>query len=588
MWRRCVVCACAALAGLGEAFRAPPLPQANSNAPAGRRRAPLAGGNVRGQLTKRFFFDQLAQSFSEATELLSGKKRITDKSIEKALQDVRRALVDADVSLVVVDGLVDAVRSKAVGMDVLPGVDPAQQFVKIMYDELVRVMGGDEVVGSKEAAQKRATLVVAPAAPTVVLLCGLQGAGKTTAAAKLASYLGREAEAAKAPKKTMLVAADVYRPAAVEQLKILGKEVGVEVYFEAFEPGSGDAVGIAQRGVERARESGCDTVIIDTAGRQVIDESLMTELKAVRAAVQPHETLLVLDAMTGQEAASLAARFDDACPLTGAILTKLDGDTRGGAALSVRAISGRPIKFVGVGERVEDLEPFYPARMASRILGMGDVVSLVEKAQRGVSKAQEDAMMAKLKNAQFDFNDYLSQSKMVAQMGSLGGIAKMMPGMGGIDQKQLAAAEKRIKTHEAMIASMTKVERADPELLIRDKTALSRIRRIAGGSGHSLDVAKYFVSDFQQMRQAAAPGRQTGTVAVGTTEVDFWGKRRASPRSSPKPFDRRIRSMMARMSNQNPAGAGDQPPDMAPAGNRALRRAAGKDKKAKPKSKGFG
>jgi signal recognition particle subunit SRP54 len=366
-------------------------------------------------------------------------------------------------------------------------------------------MGGDddELLFSDDpeaAAKARAGLAYRDdGAPTVVLLCGLQGAGKTTAAAKLALRLKEEEG-----KTPMLVAADVYRPAAVEQLQILGEQVGVPVYAEAFEAGAGDAVAIATAGVRAAKERGADVVIVDTAGRQVIEESLMAELRSVRAATKPDETLLVLDAMTGQDAASLAKRFDDACPLTGSVLTKLDGDARGGAALSVRAVSGKPIKFVGVGEKVGDLEPFFPARMASRILGMGDVVSLVEKASKQQSAAEAKAVMERTKQAKFNFDDYLDQARMVSNMGSFGAVAKMMPGMGGIDNDQIAAAEAKIKIQASLINSMTPKERGEPDLIIRDKSALARQKRIAAGSGRSVDQAKQFLSEFQQMRTMMA------------------------------------------------------------------------------------
>ncbi|KAH8049497.1 7S RNA binding protein [Aureococcus anophagefferens] len=345
-------------------------------------------------------------------------------------------------------------------------------------------MGGDddELLFSDDpeaAAKARAGLAYRDdGAPTVVLLCGLQGAGKTTAAAKLALRLKEEEG-----KTPMLVAADVYRPAAVEQLQILGEQVGVPVYAEAFEAGAGDAVAIATAGVRAAKERGADVVIVDTAGRQVIEESLMAELRSVRAARSP-TTLLVLDAMTGQGGLARQA-LRRRLPLTGSVLTKLDGDARGGAALSVRAVSGKPIKFVGVGEKVGDLEPFFPARMASRILGMGDVVSLVEKASKQQSAAEAKA------------------ARMVSNMGSFGAVAKMMPGMGGIDNDQIAAAEAKIKIQASLINSMTP-ERGEPDLIIRDKSALARQKRIAAGSGRSVDQAQQFLSEFQQMRTMMA------------------------------------------------------------------------------------
>jgi signal recognition particle subunit SRP54 len=289
----------------------------------------------------------------------------------------------------------------------------------------------------------------------------------------------------------------VYRPAAIKQLEILGESIGVTVFSMGSDA---DPVDIAVAAVAKAKEEGYDTVVVDTAGRQVIDVNLMDELKRIKKAVKADETLLVVDAMTGQEAASLTAAFDSAVGLTGAILTKLDGDSRGGAAVSVRGVSGKPIKFVGTGERTADLEPFYPDRMASRILGMGDIVSIVEKAAAEFSEEETMRMTEKVKRAEFDFNDFIQQARLVSKMGSLGGVAKMMPGMGGISSEQIRAAETRLKKNEAMINSMTKKERTNPELLISDQTSRSRLRRISKGSGTKLADVQTFMSEFQRMR----------------------------------------------------------------------------------------
>lgn len=491
------------------------------------------------------FFDKLASSMESAAKVLSGANRMTEKNTASALKDVRRSLIDADVARVVVDTLLARVKGRVLGDEVSEGVAPDQQFVKIVYDELTVVMGGEELAEEdmEAAAQARAEIRYrSDGAPTTVLLCGLQGAGKTTAAAKLAYRL--KTEEGRTP---MLVAADVYRPAAVEQLKILGEQVGVPVYFEDFEEGAGDAVAIARNGIAAAEEAGADVVIVDTAGRQVIEQDLMRELRDVRAAISPDETLLVLDAMTGQTAATLAKAFDESCPLTGTILTKLDGDARGGAALSVRAVSGKPIKYVGVGERVADLEPFYPARMASRILGMGDVVSFVEKAQKEQTEAEAAAALERARKSEFNFDDFLQQAKTVKNMGNFANVAKMMPGMGGIDASAIAGAEDRIKIHESLIMSMTPGERADPGLLIRDKSALSRQRRVAKGAGRDLDTCKQFVSEFQQMR-----------------------------------------SMMARMAGQQAPDGPPDAPDPGALGNRASRRAGKKSKGKKRAKTGFG
>lgn len=497
--------------------------------------------------TKVYFFDKLGEAMKGAGDLLSGKSRMTEANTKGALRNIRRALLDADVSKVVVDDLIEKVTQNALGGEVAEGVDPSQQFVKIVYDELKRAMGGDDealMSGGEGEQSVRAELAYREdGQPTVVLLCGLQGAGKTTAAAKLALRLQREEG-----RKPLLVAADVYRPAAVEQLKLLGEQVGVPVYAEEFEAGQGDAVAIAERGIKEARKrDDIDVVIVDTAGRQVIEADLMRELRDVRQMTQPDETLLVLDAMTGQAAAGVAKQFDDAVPLTGAVLTKLDGDARGGAALSVRAICGKPIKYVGVGERVEDLEPFFPARMASRILGMGDVVSLVEKAERLQSKDDAAGQMERVVAGKATFDDFLEQTKMMASMGNLGNVAKMMPGMGGLDQAQLSEAEARIRVQESLIRSMTPQERRDPDLLIMSKTALARQRRIAKGAGRDADASKRFISEFQQMR-----------------------------------------TMMAKMaSGQDPSQAA-VPEDAGPALNRAARRTKKKGGKKKRLSSGFG
>lgn len=471
--------------------------------------------------------------------------RITEESIKPALRQVRRALLDADVNLDVADALIEGVKKRSLGDEVIKGVTAEQQFIKSMYDELLDMMGGDSkaagTMGGSEKSIPVATLALGkPGNPAVVLLAGLQGAGKTTAAGKLALYLkerevdysGAEdsdepiiaTDLPKRNRKVLLVAADVYRPAAIKQLEILAESIGVEVFSLGTDA---DPVDIAKQAVQKAKDEGFDTVVVDTAGRQVIDKDLMNELKQIQKAVKPSETLLVVDAMTGQEAASLTAAFDSAVGLTGAILTKVDGDSRGGAAVSVRGVSGKPIKFVGVGERVADLEPFFPDRMASRILGMGDVVSLVEKASAQVSKEEAQRMQEKMMAAEFDFNDFLQQAKLVSTMGSLGGVAKMMPGMQGIGAEQMRAAERRLKKNEAMINSMTKKERSNPALLITDQSARSRLRRIAKGSGNKFEDAAAFLSEFQKMRtlmsrmskNMAGAGGQDGSMA-GVEDIE--------------------------------------------------------------------
>jgi signal recognition particle subunit SRP54 len=378
-------------------------------------------------------------------------------------------------------------------------VRPDQQFIKIVHDELVQVMG-TENVPLAEVEEK----------PTIVLMAGLQGTGKTTATAKLALHLR------KLERSCLLVATDVYRPAAIDQLITLGKQINVPV----FDLGShADPVEIARQGVERARDEGINTVIIDTAGRLQIDEDMMGELARIKATVQPHETLLVVDAMTGQEAANLTRTFHEKIGITGAILTKLDGDSRGGAALSVRQISGAPIKFVGVGEKVEALQPFYPDRMASRILGMGDVLTLVEKAQEEFDLADAEKMQDKILSAKFDFNDFLKQLRLLKNMGSLGGIMKLIPGMNKISDDQLKQGETQLKRCESMINSMTRQERQDPDLLA---SSPSRRRRIAKGSGYREPDVSKLVADFQKMRnlmqqmgQGQMPGGMPGMFGGG-------------------------------------------------------------------------
>ncbi len=422
-------------------------------------------------------FDALADRLDDAWKKLRGQDKISETNIKDALKEVRRALLSADVNLQVVKSFVSEVEEKALGAGVIAGVNPSQQFVKIVYDELVSVMG-----------ETNAPLAQAETSPTVILMAGLQGTGKTTATAKLALYLRKQERSA------LMVATDVYRPAAIDQLVTLGQQIDVPV----FELGSDvDPVEIARRGVEQAKELGVDTVIIDTAGRLQIDPEMMGELARIKDTVQPDDTLLVVDAMTGQEAATLTHTFHAEIGITGAILTKLDGDSRGGAALSVRRVSGQPIKFVGVGEKVEALQPFYPDRMASRILNMGDVLTLVEKAQEEIDMADAAEMQAKLLEARFDFNDFLKQMRLLKNMGSLGSVMKMIPGLGKLSNTDLEKGEGQMKRVEAMINSMTKAERTDPDLLAKSP---SRRRRIAQGSGHKESDVNKLISDFTRMR----------------------------------------------------------------------------------------
>jgi signal recognition particle subunit SRP54 len=423
-------------------------------------------------------FDALADRLESAWTKLRGQDKISDSNIQDALREVRRALLEADVNLQVVKDFVAEIQEKAQGSQVVSGVRPDQQFIKVVYDELVTVMGETNI-----------PLAEANASPTVILMAGLQGTGKTTATAKLALYLRKQ------ERSTLLVATDVYRPAAIDQLLTLGKQINVPV----FELGSdADPVEIARQGIAKAKADGINTVIVDTAGRLQVDQAMMEELARIKDVIQPHEVLLVVDAMTGQEAANLTRTFHEQIGITGAILTKMDGDTRGGAALSVRRISGQPIKFIGVGEKVEALQPFYPDRMASRILGMGDVLTLVEKAQEEVDFAEAEKLQEKILSAKFDFTDFLKQTRLMKNMGSLAGIMKLIPGMGGkLSDEQLQQGEVQLRKAESMIASMTMQERRDPDLLAGSP---SRRRRIAKGAGYGLDDVSKLVADFQKMR----------------------------------------------------------------------------------------
>ncbi|MBE9032209.1 signal recognition particle protein [filamentous cyanobacterium LEGE 11480] len=423
-------------------------------------------------------FDALADRLDEAWKKLRGQDKISESNVKEALREVRRALLEADVNLQVIKDFIAEVEKNAIGAEVISGVRPDQQFIEIVYQELLEVMG-DANVPLADAENK----------PTVVLMAGLQGAGKTTATAKLALHLRKE------DRNCLLVATDVYRPAAIDQLKSLGKQINIPVFDLGTEA---SPVDIARQGLAQAKAEGIDTVIIDTAGRLQIDDSLMDELAEIKSTVNPDDVLLVVDSMTGQEAANVTQAFNDRIGVTGAILTKMDGDTRGGAALSVRKISGQPIKFIGVGEKVEALQPFYPDRMASRILGMGDVLTLVEKAREEIDIEEASKLSEKILEAKFDFNDFLKQTRLLKNMGSLGGVMKLIPGMGKmLNDDQLQKGEKELKRVEAMIGSMTMAERKDPDLLM---TTPSRRRRIAQGSGFKEKDVMELVGKFKQMR----------------------------------------------------------------------------------------
>lgn len=420
-------------------------------------------------------FSQLSEKFQEVFKKLRGYGKLTPENIKEALRAVRLALLEADVNYKVVKSFIERVEEQAVGQEVLKSITPGQQVVKVVYHELVELLG-------KEPA--KFTLSSVP--PTVVLLVGLQGSGKTTFAAKLAYHFKGKG------KKVMLAAADTYRPAAQEQLKILAQQVGAEFFMEGKSP-----LEICQTAKRRAFETGCDLLILDTAGRTQIDAAMIQEAEEIKKALSPHEVILVADAMTGQEAVNVALGFDKAVSLTGVALTKLDGDARGGAALSLRAVTGKPIKLAGVGEKVEDLEFFYPERMASRILGMGDVLTLVEKAQEVVDVKKAAELQKKLLQETFSLEDFLDQLRQVKKMGSLGDIAKMIPGFskmaGEVDEQE---SERELKKTEAIILSMTPQERRQPDILNG-----SRRSRIARGSGTSVPEVNRLLKQFAQMRK---------------------------------------------------------------------------------------
>ena len=422
-------------------------------------------------------FEGLTDKLQNAFRKLSSKGKLTEADVKTAMRDVRMALLEADVNYLVVKDFVKKVTERAVGADILESLTPGQQVIKIDNEELTELMGG-----------QNAKLTYSPQVPTIYMLCGLQGAGKTTMAGKLGNMIKKNG------KKPLLVACDVYRPAAIKQLQVVGGQVGVEV----FERGQGDPVKIAKEAVEYARYYGRDPVIIDTAGRLHIDENLMQELRDVRDTVHPQEILLVVDAMTGQDAVTVAKTFNDNLGVDGVILTKLDGDTRGGAAISVRAVTGKPIKFAGIGEKLTDIEPFHPDRMASRILGMGDVLSLIEKAQDTFDEKEASKLVTKVRTNSFTLEDYLDQIRQLGKMGSITDVLKMIPGVGSklkdveIDESKVTRAQKK---NEAIILSMTRMERRNPDIL-----NASRKRRIAAGSGSTVQDVNLLLKQFEQAR----------------------------------------------------------------------------------------
>ena len=432
-------------------------------------------------------FESLSEKLSSAFKKLTGKGRLKEADVKEAMREVKLALLEADVNFKVVKDFVKRVTERAVGTDILESLNPAQMVIKIVNEELIALMGSD--------APK---LNIASKSPSVVMLVGLQGAGKTTNGAKLAGYMKRQG------KNPLLVACDVYRPAAIKQLETVGSQLGLPV----FQEGQGDPVEIAKHGIEYAKRHGQDLVFLDTAGRLHIDQALMDELVAIRDTVEPAEILLVVDAMTGQDAVNAASAFDEALGVTGVLLSKLDGDARGGAALSIRAVTGKPIKFAGVGEKLDQIEPFYPERMASRILGMGDVLSFIEKAEQAIDQKKAEELAQRMMENKFTLNDYLEQLEAIQGMGSLSEIASMMP---GIDAKALEDADPNddvMRHTKAIIQAMTMKERENPDIL-----NASRKRRIAKGAGLSVvdvnRVLKSYDAMRQMMKQMNSLGKRT-------------------------------------------------------------------------------
>lgn len=420
-------------------------------------------------------FESLSEKLERSFKILKGHGHITEINVAETLKEVRKALLDADVSYKIAKQFTEQVKEKAMGQNVLTSVSPGQLMVKIVHDDLADLMGGEHV----DIAMK--------GSPVIILIAGLQGSGKTTFSAKLANYLKK-----KKGKNPLLVAGDVYRPAAINQLQVLGEQIGVEVYTEE---GSKEPVKIAKNSIAYAREKNYNVVIVDTAGRLAIDEAMMTEIKSVKDTINPHETLFVVDSMTGQDAVNTAKTFHDRLDYDGVVLTKLDGDTRGGAALTIRSVVDKPIKFVGIGEKMEALDVFYPKRMADRILGMGDIVSLVEKAQEQFDTVEAQKLQQKIAKNQFNFNDFLSQIKQIKKMGNIKDLMGMIPGMGKAI-KNLDIDDDAFKEVEAIILSMTPKEREDPKILNG-----SRRKRIALGSGTDIQEVNRLVKQFDETRK---------------------------------------------------------------------------------------
>ncbi|CAH8379870.1 unnamed protein product [Eruca vesicaria subsp. sativa] len=524
------------------------------------------GRSYRRSQVRAEMFGQLTSGLEAAWTKLKGEEVLTKENIAEPMRDIRRALLEADVSLPVVRRFVQSVSDQAVGLGVIRGVKPDQQLVKIVHDELVKLMGGEV-----------SELQFSKSGPTVILLAGLQGVGKTTVCAKLACYLKKQG------KSCMLIAGDVYRPAAIDQLVILGEQVIVPVYTAGTEVKPAD---IAKQGLQEAKKNNVDVVIMDTAGRLQIDKGMMDELKDVKKVLNPTEVLLVVDAMTGQEAAALVTTFNVEIGITGAILTKLDGDSRGGAALSVKEVSGKPIKLVGRGERMEDLEPFYPNRMAGRVLGMGDVLSFVEKAEEVMREEDAEDLQKKIMSAKFDFNDFLKQTRAVAKMGSMTRVLGMIPGMGKVSPAQIRDAEKSLVIMEAMIEAMTPgfcfffhlisfntkqclilvwlrwtEEREKPELLAESP---ERRKRVAKDSGKTEQQVSQLVAQIFQMRvrmKNLMGVMEGGSIpALSELEDSMKAQQKAPPgtaRRKKRKADSRKNFVESASSNPGPRGFGN-------------------------------
>lgn len=419
-------------------------------------------------------FDSLSEKLNHVFSKMREKGKLTDLEIKQAMREIRIALLEADVNFQVVRDFINRVSEKASGEDILKGLNSTQQVIKIVNDELIALMGSTH-----------SKLAVADRPPTIIMMCGLQGAGKTTMCGKLAGMLKKQ------NKKVLLAACDVYRPAAIKQLQVVGGKVNVPV----FEEGQINPVKIAKDALDEAKRQGADVLIVDTAGRLHIDEQLMEELQKIKAEVKPDEILLVVDSMTGQDAVNVAETFNQKLDITGVIITKLDGDTRGGAALSIKAVTGKPIKFVGSGEKMEDIEPFYPDRMASRILGMGDVLTLIEKAQEAFSEEEALKLQKKMKTNSFTLQDYLNQLESVKKMGGIGKLMSMVPGLGGKVNEDDIDESKIIKT-KAIILSMTPEERNNPDII-----KASRRKRIAAGSGTSIQDVNQLLKQFDMSKE---------------------------------------------------------------------------------------